>query len=191
MRIFAIALAIPLAAGLACRTSSTQGSSGRTASAPADDGTGQAQAGAQAGTAAPNDVRAHADDHVVMGKLTQVASDSVTITTDQGDQTTLQVVPQTTVMVDGQEAQAGDLQEGQPVRASFNDTNGQSVAVEIRAGQGALGGERTIEDPGTYVTDPNTPNVPGSGGHSEGGGGGPSQGTPVQPLNPEAAPKRP
>ena len=51
-----------------------------------------------------------------------------------------QVVPQTTVQVDGQDARSADLQEGQPVRASYTDSEGRDVAVEIHAGQDASGG---------------------------------------------------
>ncbi|HET8538375.1 MAG TPA: hypothetical protein VFL83_00755 [Anaeromyxobacter sp.] len=63
----------------------------------------------------------------------------MTIKSDMGDEKTLSVVPETSVMVDGREAQTAELQEGQPVRASFGEVEGKDVAVEIRAGADASG----------------------------------------------------
>jgi hypothetical protein len=40
------------------------------------------------------------------------------------------------VEIDGQDAKLSDLQEGQEVRASFNQVNGEDVAVQIQAGHG-------------------------------------------------------
>ncbi len=132
MKLSAIALAIPLAAvGFACRTSSSQHAAGQTASG------GQAPT-ATSGAPASGDVRAHAGDRVVTGTVSNVNPDFLTITTSSGDQTTLVVDPRTTVLLDGREAHLRDLQEGQPVRASFHDFGGEPTAVEIRAGRGAL-----------------------------------------------------
>jgi hypothetical protein len=167
MRIRAIAFALPLLVGIACKTSSTQRSAG-TASAEGQRTEGQAQAGTTSpgasgdvyggtspgtsagasgtmpgdtgSTASSADVKGHADDQVVTGKISQVSPQSLTIRSDDGADMTLQVVPQTTVQIDGQDASSTDLQEGQPVRASYSDAEGRDVAVEIHAGQGASGG---------------------------------------------------
>jgi hypothetical protein len=107
----------------------------------------------------------------------------------------LHVVPQTSVTVDGRDAQAGDLQEGQPVRASFNDVEGQPTAVQIQAGQGATDssgstGTGTMSDPGTYAPDPNAPNAPGAAGTPEGGAGSRSGSNPAQESTPPITEKR-
>ena len=50
-----------------------------------------------------------------------------------GEEKTLELVPQTMVKVDGQDATRTELKEGQEVRASFNQVEGRDVAVQIEA----------------------------------------------------------
>jgi Cu/Ag efflux protein CusF len=78
--------------------------------------------------------KAHSDDQTVTGKVTKVSLRSIAIKSEMGEEKTLQLVPQTSVKVDGQDATHSDLKEGQEVRASFNQVDGRDVAVEIEAG---------------------------------------------------------
>ncbi len=160
MRIRTIALAIPLAGLAACSTGSTQGS--RTASTDrqgaAVSGGAQANAGgagastganANTGTAPPSSQgslsapgatadatgsggAAHAGDQLVTGKITHVTPQAVTIAAEDGDHT-LNLAPETTILVDGQTADRTALSEGLPARASFSTVGGQDVAVRIYA----------------------------------------------------------
>jgi Cu/Ag efflux protein CusF len=160
MYVRAIALALPLALGIAaCKTSRTQSESGRTASTessrtspdqstaaatPSQPGAGASastsgtagEAGASAAT-----TPAHSDDLTVTGKVIRVSEGSVAIRSDMGEEKTLELVPQTMVKVDGQDATRTELKEGQEVRASFNQVEGRDVAVQIeaRAGAGSTG----------------------------------------------------
>jgi Cu/Ag efflux protein CusF len=97
------------------------------------------------GTAAAE--KAHSDDQVVTGKVTKVSSRSIAIKSEMGEEKTLELVPQTSVKVDGQDASHADLKEGQEVRASFNQVEGRDVAVEIEAGMssGSTGSTGTMQ----------------------------------------------
>lgn len=141
MRISAIALAIPLAViGFACRTSGSYQGSETASRGTATSETSPQHTSGTSGTTpgrsadASGAVMAHSDDQVVSGRISQLSSDSVTITNDVGDDTTLKLVPQTTVSVDGSDASVDELKEGQPVRASFNQAEDENVAVQIQAG---------------------------------------------------------
>lgn len=157
MKIRAIALAVPLAFAAACQHSSRQGASG-TAAAPQPQPQEQQAAGGAPGAAplaedplmrpGPS-IQGHAEDQIVAGHIAEVSGTEVTIATRDGDTRTLQVVDQTAVELDGMEASADDLTEGQPVRASFDVVDGQEVAVKIRAGDAAAAfGEPQEQDPG-------------------------------------------
>lgn len=177
MYVRAIALAIPLALGIgACKTSRTQSESGRTASTessraspdqstaaatPSQPGAeasastsgaaGEAGAsgayGSSAGTMTPP---AHSDDLTVTGKVTRVSELSVAIKSDMGEEKTLELVPQTMVKVDGQDATRTELKEGQEVRASFNQVEGRDVAVQIEAREAtSTGGSGSTMMPGS------------------------------------------
>jgi hypothetical protein len=188
MHVRLIALALPLALGIACsHTRSKESASSappqtgeQTATAPTDaaapgtttgsaapapsrtdvpQGTDTApdanvagappQPGTDTGTSSPtasaedpiieqgDPVKAHAEDSVVSGKIARVARRFLVIQSDSGDQSTLFIVPETTIQVDGQDAHRSDLKEGQDVRASFDEQDGHYVAVKIRASAGA------------------------------------------------------
>ncbi len=122
MRIRELALALPLAAGIACSTSSTQAP--RTASRTT-----------QTGAATTSDTR-RSGDQVVGGVITGISAQSLTILTGDGTTRTLRLAPDTSVQVDGRDARASDLQEGQPVRATFSPAAGDDVAVTVDAGRG-------------------------------------------------------
>jgi hypothetical protein len=128
-------------------------------------------------------IKAHASDQIVNGVIAEVSEDSVAIESEQGDTKTLTVVPQTTIQVDGEEASFDDLEEGQPVRASFNQVEGEDVAVEIRAGD-TSSGTAGVDSGGPADAagsvggaDMGAGASPGSSGGSTGSGGSDSTGT--------------
>lgn len=125
------------------------------ASATGDTATGSgssasSDSSSSQGTLAEPDeeIKGHASDEVVTGKIAKVSRRSISIAADTGEEKTLQLAPETTVVIDGQEAQRSQLQEGQEVRASFNQVYGRDVAVEVHAGEGAL----RSSDPGSSST---------------------------------------
>ncbi len=125
------------------------GASASTGSAGSSSSTGSSST-AQGG------VKAHSVDQVVSGKISKVSGNELTVSTDGGTDRTLQLVPQTMVTVDGNQATTGDLKEGQQVRASFDVVGGQDVAVEIQAGKNAQN-----------QTGANFQGAPGAGGWPE------------------------
>jgi hypothetical protein len=143
--------AAPAPSGTDTAQSTNESSASREPSAPAlppgsDTGsTASAQSDEASGSTASKDpiieqgdpVKGHAEDSVVSGKIARVLRRSVVIVSDSGDQSSLLIVPETTIEVDGRDAHRSDLQEGQDVRASFDEVNGRNVAVRIRAGSGA------------------------------------------------------
>jgi hypothetical protein len=157
-RIIGVSAAALLA--VACRTSETQSASGGTSSAePSGQPSERTASGSQAGhdpLMQPGPaVKGHASDHVVTGAIDRVSAQGVSIVSDRGEIVDLAIVPETAITVEGREATQLELQEGQPVRASFNDLDGKEVAVEIQAlasPQGAAGGTgtgRTMGESGT------------------------------------------
>jgi len=161
MRVRVIAFAVPLAVGMACTTSGSQArGSGSTPTASSgtqgsdttsttaqgsttSSGQGsQASSGAQGAQGALDPlmepgpaIKGHASDQIVAGEIGDVSSDTVSIQSVQGDTTTLEIVPQTSIKIDGRDATYAELEEGQQVRASFNQVEGRDVAVEIDVGR--------------------------------------------------------
>ncbi len=123
-----MALALPLSLGLAC--SHARSSQARTE--PTEHGTAAAsnQQDIQPDTRRST---GHASDQTVAGRVIRASSDSVTIDAGQGQERTLEIVPQTLVTLDGQSAMPGDIQQGQDVRASYSTQDGRDVAVQIEA----------------------------------------------------------
>ncbi len=118
-----IALALPAVVGLACaharsRTAATQPES---------------KAEEQQATAQPGEAKEHEGHQVIMGRVTRMSESSVSIQPILGAERTLEIVPQTTVKVDGRETTPLDIREGQEVRASFDEVDGRGVAVEIES----------------------------------------------------------
>lgn len=146
VRVTGIAIALVLAMG--CKTSGSQtGAEGSTKTSSGDTYGGQpgaqapsdqqgSQSGATAGTAAPG----RASDQVVTGAINQVSPRAVAIVDNAGKMMVLEIVPQTSITIEGMEASSSDLEEGQLVRASFNKVNGQDVAVRIQVMPGSYGG---------------------------------------------------
>jgi hypothetical protein len=69
----------------------------------------------------------------VKGKVQHASADKITIQRDDLPPVTLHVSPSTKVEVDGKKAAAGQLKQGQDVRASFNLRGEKPEAVEIKA----------------------------------------------------------
>ncbi len=193
MNVRAIALALPLILGIAaCKTSSTHGSgqtastepsqssqnqtttspdrpeAGATASGTATTESPTASGSAQGSVSGTAEATPHSDDETVTGKVTSITESSVAIQSDMGEEKLLELVPQTMVKVDGQDASRMDLKEGQEVRASFNKIDGRDVAVQIEAREsaGSTGAmpDTTGTGTGTGTTGTETPDPAGSTG---------------------------
>jgi hypothetical protein len=180
MKLRAIALAAPLVFGAACMHTSKQ-SAGGTASAgqPAPQ---QPQASAGATGDVTQDplfqpgprVQGHAGDEVVAGRITGVTNDSLLVRTGQGEMRILILVPETEIQLDGRDASAADLAEGQPVAASFDVVEGQQVAVKVHA---VAPQEQSGTGSGSDESGAGTGNLPPDQGASGTG----SSGTPSSP----------
>jgi hypothetical protein len=125
--------------------STTPGSSdqgGSAAAQPSDSGpsgmgksSGGAGAETGAGAMGSTGGAAKKGTHHVAGKLSQVSSDSVTVTPKKGAAKTLKVTSDTKIMMNGKSAQPTDLKEGQQVRASWSSQGGEDIATMITAGK--------------------------------------------------------
>jgi hypothetical protein len=129
--------------GQGATTPGSEGSSDSGAAAPSDQGPsgmGKSSGGAGADTGAGSmgsmSSTGKKGSHHVWGKLSQVSSDSVTITPKKGEAKTLHVTPDTKITMNGKSAQPTDLKEGQQVRASWSSQGGEDTATMISAGKG-------------------------------------------------------
>jgi hypothetical protein len=80
-------------------------------------------------------IKGHASDRIVSGKIDEVSGTSLTISSHLGDRKVLKVAPETSITIDGMDGSLADVEEGQPVRASYNQADGQDVAVAIEVGK--------------------------------------------------------
>jgi len=171
MKVRAIALAAPLVFGAACMHTSKQ-SAGGTASAgqPAPQ---QPQASAGATGDVTQDplfqpgprVQGHAGDEVVAGRIAGITNDSLLVKTGQGEMRILMLVPETEIQLEGRDASAADLAEGQPVAASFDVVDGQQVAVKVHAlAPAETSGTGSGSDESGAATDRNLPPDQGASG---------------------------
>jgi hypothetical protein len=138
-----VALAMSLGLGIACQT--TRGE--RTASVPTTTEAGQEQ---QETTAQRELEEERAGDLVFTGTVSDVYDDTVFVVNELGRTELIQVVPETDVIVSGREAQLSEIQEGQEIRASYEEREGRNVAVRITAGEPGTMQQRepsTIEEP--------------------------------------------
>jgi Cu/Ag efflux protein CusF len=161
----------PPQAGADASASGTVGGEGTTAGGSMQGGVSADTSGTASGSA---EVTPHSDDQTVTGKVTSISESSVAIQSDMGEEKLLEIVPETLVKIDGQDASRMDLKEGQEVRASFNQVDGRDVAVQIEAQEtlaptdtGTMPGAPT--DPGSTGTMPDSPTDPGSTGTMPGG----------------------
>jgi hypothetical protein len=162
MRIRATYLGLPvLLLGLACSTSGTHSRTARagdtnraTQPAPGSAGTGMAS----------GDLKGHASDHVISGRIANASDSSLVIESNTGERQTLSLVDQTVVTMDGRESSVSSLEAGQDVRASFNEQDGRNVAVKIEAQPKAGAGVYTPGSP------PGT--APAEGSRNDAGMGG-------------------
>jgi hypothetical protein len=158
MRIHASYLGLPaLLLGLAC---STPGTHSRTARA---DRASQPAPGSAGTGMTSGDVKGHASDHVISGRIANASDSSLVIESSSGERQTLSLVDQTVVMMDGRTTSVSSLEAGQEVRASFNEQDGKNVAVKIEAQPKAGAGVYTPgSPPGTAPAEGST-NDAGSG----------------------------
>jgi hypothetical protein len=155
-----------------------QGATSGTAQGSASTGTSTDRSvGAYGSTTGESTPAAHSDDQSVTGKVARVSDDFVAIQSDLGEEKTLQLVPQTSVMLDGQDARRTDLKEGQEVRASFNTVDGKDIAVEIEAHQAASLQGGPTGSSGSTPSDVGTGSGTMQGGSSTGTGTSGSYGT--------------
>lgn len=137
MRIRSLFMALPaVALGLAC---STMGSGDRSARAGQDE-RGTATAGTtrqpevgSAGTGMTGDLKGHASDQIITGRIADASEGSLVIESETGERQTVSVVDQTVVTIDGSDSSAASLTPGQDVRVSFNEQDGRHVAVKVEA----------------------------------------------------------
>jgi Cu/Ag efflux protein CusF len=80
-------------------------------------------------------VKGHASDQVVSGRVAEVSEEKVKIESKGGESKELELAPQT--LIDGKTGNHQALKEGEQVRASFDEADGKSVAVEIHSRKGA------------------------------------------------------
>ncbi len=174
MRIRSLFMAMPaVALGLACSTPSSK--SHTTARAEQDRSVGSAGTGMASG-----DMKGHASDQVIMGRLAETSGGSLVIESTGGDRHTLSLVDQTVITVDGRQGSAAELHAGQEVRASFNEQDGRQVAVKVEATPAAGGANpyAPASPPGTAPSEmppggtmhspsmPSTPSTPPSSSES-------------------------
>jgi len=119
---------------------SAQGGASASTSGETSGSASGAYGSAPGGASASGDVKAHASDEVVSGKVSRVSEREIAITSDTGEERTLALEPQTVVTIDGRDATRTELKEGQEVRASYNTVYGRETAVEIHAGRDAGSG---------------------------------------------------
>jgi hypothetical protein len=149
-----LALLLAVAAGCSTTGSGSRDTTAGTAGTGSTTGS-QASTGGSAGQdplMQPGPaVKGHAEDRVVSGQVGQVSAGSLVVQSDQGDARLLEIVPETAVTLDGREATYAELQQGQPVRASFSNVEGHDVAVEIHASSlaGSSAGGLGTSGPGT------------------------------------------
>lgn len=102
------------------------------------------EASGSAGAPGASDVTAHTDDQTVTGTVSKFAKRSISIKSEQGEAKTLKIVPQTVVTMNGKTAKPSQIKQGQQVRASYNEQDGQDVAVTIDvSGRSAAPGSGT------------------------------------------------
>jgi hypothetical protein len=104
---------------------------GREAKGSMEHAAGQAQA--RTGEQPKHPVFEGKNNFDVNGKVQHASADKITIQRDDLPAVTLHVSPSTKVEVDGKKAAAGQLKQGQDVRASFNLRGEKPEAVEIKA----------------------------------------------------------
>jgi Cu/Ag efflux protein CusF len=121
----------------------------------------------------------HSDDKTVQGTVAKVSKRAIQIQATDGTKKTLKIVPQTLIQVEGQQAKATELKEGQQVRASFNHENGRDVAVRIESGTSGSMNEGSMGTPdhGTSGTTGGSDTMGGSSGSTTGGTGSGDLGT--------------
>jgi hypothetical protein len=103
-------------------------------------------------------IKAHASDQVLSGTVSSAGSGSISVRSDTGQSKTLRIVAQTSITRDGVDVQGSQIQAGDQVHASFNQVQGDDIAVVIEIVPmatdepkypDATGSESGAERPGT------------------------------------------
>ncbi len=156
----AVALALPFALGLACTHARSSRAQGTTT-----QGTAAAES---TPSSTDSSVAIHPGDELVAGRVTDLTSDAISIDPGPGEALrTLRIVPQTVITVGGQAATAAEIRQGDDVRASYRDVDGEDVAVRIASGEPWSGSSTA---PATNPAPPDTPDSAGVGGAAGAGG---------------------
>lgn len=121
-----------MGAGGSSETMGSGSPSGSAAQGGTSGSSDQAQQGASAGA---GNVGAHEGDQHVMGKVSKVSKDEISIKPKSGQAKTLKIKPETTVSINGKDAKPSQLKPGQWVRASYENVSGDDVAVKIESGK--------------------------------------------------------
>lgn len=150
MHVRSIALVFPLALGVAGWTSSTQ-TTGGTSSGASESGSAGSAADSPMSRPGPS-VKGHAEDQVIDGRISRISGAEISVKSDEGETQVLEIAPETMIRVKGEEATRADLEEGQPVRASFSEVEGRNVAVEVRADETKPKSEESRLYPGAVPT---------------------------------------
>lgn len=148
---------------------------GSSDSAGSADTQGHADHGQQGKASGTGDAMAHSDDQLLRGKVSKVSKEEISITPKGGEAKTLKIRPETTVTINGKDAKPTQLKQGQMVRASYSNQDGEDVAVKIEVGKarqgksGAMGKMKGHQGGAASPTGGD-----GSTGRSGGSTGGPS-----------------
>ncbi len=76
-------------------------------------------------------IKAHASDKVLSGTISTAGSHSISVKSDDGRTTTLVIVPETSITKNGEDVQRSMLHEGDQIHASYNEMQGDDIAVVI------------------------------------------------------------
>jgi hypothetical protein len=153
----------PTAGGTRTQPGEVSGSVGTSDSGAQASAGGSMSSGTygSAGTSSSGELRGHPTDQIVAGRVQKMSDDSITIAAQDGTSKQLKVSEATLVEIDGRQAKATDIREGQDVRASYNDVSGEDVAVRIVSGaMGSSGSSWGSGSSGTGSSSTGTANEP-------------------------------
>jgi hypothetical protein len=133
----------------------------------------RAQQDSAGATAKTGDAAGHSDDQTVTGTVAKFAKKSISIKAQGGEATTLKIVPETVVTMNGKAAKPSQIKPGQQVQASYNEQNGEQVAVKIElsgkaSGSKAMKGRHAPSGTGTSGDTGGPSGMGGAGGADTG-----------------------
>ena len=116
-------------------SSEPMGSSGSGPGGTAEPGAGPMGGGPSDHGQMGSDAGAAGSPGAMVGRISKVSGKSLSIKSAQGESKTLKIVPETVVTVNGKTVKPSQIKAGRPVRASYNEQDGQDVAVRIDVGR--------------------------------------------------------